>query len=137
MRPTAKARWAAGWTAAFAFGHSYLADFFFLAFFDFFTADFLPEAFFFFFAAFMLSTRLGYLRPALLAAFFAFAFLAGVSFLDFLPAFFLGLGLSHGAFFDFFAFFATAIPLSKNCNERIEPEFRLARAASQVTNAIR
>jgi hypothetical protein len=35
------------------------------------------------------------------------------------------LGSSHGAFFDFFAFFATAIPPSKNGNGGIEPGFRL------------
>jgi hypothetical protein len=71
---------------------AYLADFVFLV--------FLAV---FFFAAFMLSTRLGYLRPAFLAAFFAFAFFAGDSLVDFLPVFFFGLGLSQGAFFAFFA----------------------------------
>lgn len=105
---------------------AYLADFLlaFLALFDFFTTDFFPEAFFFFFAAFMLSTRLGYLRPAFLAAFFALAFLAGVSFLDFLLAFFLGFGLSHGAFFDFFVFSATAIPPLNKGNGGTAREFR-------------
>jgi hypothetical protein len=94
----------------------YLADFILGLFF---VVVFLVDFFavLFFFAAFMLSTRLGYLRPAFLAAFFALAFLAGDSFLDFLPAFFLGFGLSQGAFFDFFA---TAIPPLKNGNRSIE-----------------
>ena len=87
----------------------YLADFFFLAFLAFFfVVVFLADFFavFFFFAAFMLSTRLGYLRPAFLDAFFAFAFLAGVS------------------FFDFFVFFATAIPPLKSGNGGTAREFR-------------
>ncbi|MDB5505262.1 MAG: hypothetical protein JWR89_5164 [Tardiphaga sp.] len=69
--------------------------------------------FLFLFAAFMLSTRLGYLRPALLAAFFAPAFFAGESFLDFLPAFVFGFGLSHGVSL---VFFAIAFPPIREAN---------------------
>lgn len=43
----------------------------------------------------MLSTRLGYLRPAFLAAALAFAFCEGVRALDF----FFGLGFSHTGLF--------------------------------------
>jgi hypothetical protein len=71
-------------------------DFFFVVFF---LLDFL--AVFGFFAAFILSTRVGYFRPAFLAAFLALFFFAGHSFVDFLPAFFFGLALSQGAFLGF------------------------------------
>jgi hypothetical protein len=49
-----------------------------------------------FFAAFMLSTRLGYFRPAFFAAALAFALLFAVNFVCRL---FLGAGFFHGAFF--------------------------------------
>lgn len=49
-------------------------------------------------AAFMLSTRLGYLRPALFAAAFALALLFGLSLVCRL---FFGARLFHGAFFLF------------------------------------
>lgn len=66
---------------------SYLADHLFFL---------LPG--FFFLAAFMLSTKLGYLRPAFFAARFALAFRLGESLFDFLPAFFFGLAFFQGGF---------------------------------------
>jgi hypothetical protein len=60
-------------------------------------------------AALMLSIRLGYLRPAFLAAAFAFDFCAGVSFLD-LPNDF-GLGFSQTGL----ALFLFAIVLLLSC----------------------
>src|SRR4051812_5265550 len=44
----------------------------------------------------MLSTRLGYFRPAFLAERLAAAFLAGDSFLDFFPLALRGLAFFHG-----------------------------------------